>query len=668
MFKPSTATFAVEEVLETEADGWVFESTAQGIHDSALKLLPLLGPTLPTDLSWPKITWTQTDELISLPGDISGRWDTSFNNQAVVTPQTFEFEPLSNFLEITTESGEYQILRQQSGGTVGKREWADNVSNADGWVVQIRTQVLEDYTGDFGPHGPYLLIDDGTHREQIYLSQTGLYFAHNPDLSIHSDLRSRPREIRIGARQDDIYVLLDDGLGLAGVNGFTGDSVSKTLEIGSVSDGPTYTSLWDYVNQYTERMIIDGEDLIERTYTTSEVFAYSPSYHPDTVVQSWISALVKTSGDLSGGTTNITVQYSSTATGGWVDFDTVTVDEIGWLEILLDNIPTEEDGSDQVRFKIGQRSTTGTAEPPRIETITVSVSFVDNALTILPNWGHRAGGNYVSLEQTPAARTIMRGRSPDTGLYLDLLPDATYGSVVSYASPIDLWGTEFYSWPLGDLVAGFIPGGTGELLSVFPTTLGIINSAEVTAVTGQGVMANDGGGIVFPDFTGSGLEFYLEIAAGAVQVAHNNTTARFYRDDYWTPRVVRLSLTGDADLSFTAIEDGSVWSFGQCGSYTTSRGYHALGTTPAESGSGSAASLYFTPYEYAQTGGAVLSTPAWELGLQADGLPYFRAGGVSVTGQRPLYIGTRHNLAWNYRDYLDHTAIQIFVDGGVSRS
>jgi hypothetical protein len=388
MFRPTTASISVDPVLESEADGWTFgDETRQAIYSSSLRLIPLTGAVLPTDLAWPKIVWTEEDELISLPGDISSRWSVSFNNQPVVSPQTFEFEPLSKYLDIETEAGEYQILRQNTNG----QTWYDDVSNADGWVIQTRLQVLDDVTGDFGPHGHYLLIDDGVHRERLFFHQTGIYFESNPELSIRTDLRSRPREIRIGGIEDDIYVLLDDGLGLAGFNGFTGDSTSKELAFGTTGSEDYYRTLFDYVHQHHGEIIIDAADTVHKVYSTTEVFCYSPSYHPQTIVQEWVAVQLEVSGTLSGGTTSVTVQYKSSAVADWVDFSTTVIASIGWVEILIDNIPTTEDGSDEVRLKIGLVSNDGSAEPPRIETINIVASFVDEAIRLKPSWGHRAG-------------------------------------------------------------------------------------------------------------------------------------------------------------------------------------------------------------------------------------------------------------------------------------
>jgi hypothetical protein len=662
MFRPTTASISVEPVLESEADGWTFEDdTRQAIYSSSLRLIPLTGAVLPTDLAWPKISWTEEDELISLPGDISSRWSVSFNNQPVVSPQTFEFEPLSKYLDIETEAGEYQILRQNTNG----QTWHDEVSNADGWVIQTRLQVLDDVTGDFGPHGHYLVLDDGVHRERLFFHQTGIYFENNPDLSIRTDLRSRPREIRIGAIEDDIYVLLDDGLGLAGLNGFTGDSTSKELAFGTTGSEDYYRSLFDYMHQHHGDIIIDAADTVHKVYSTDEVFCYSPSYHPQTVVQEWVAVQLEVSGTLSGGTTSATVQYKSSATSDWVDFSTTVIASIGWVEILIDNIPTEEDGSDEIRLKIGQVSNDGSAEPPRIETINIVASFVDEAIKLRPSWGHRSGNNTVMIDQTLQARTIMLDRFPDTGIYASLVPDLLeIGEIEDYSSPIDSWGLSFVPTAFGDLMDGWQPLDAGGDLSLSTRTMGIVDGENVLSITGQRVSsASVSGGIYFPDHTGSGLDFWLEVEQGEVIVAHGSDMFSFYRDDYWTPKRVRLSLTGSDDLYMIGGGD-SIWTVGNFGSYYRTPDSTALETVPSESGDGGAASVRYTPHEFVGSG-SIMSTPGWELGLVDGGLPYVDLGADGLTGDWGVLYGEERDIAWNFRRFSDHNRIQLLIDGEI---
>jgi hypothetical protein len=672
MFRPATAPLSHDEILDTEVDGWTFvNEDAQYIRGSALRLIPLTGATLPTDLAWPKVTWDQEDELKALAGDIDGRWNVLFNNQAVTSPQSFEFEPVSNFLDIDTDSSEYQALRQYAAAGSGKTHWSDNVNNSVGWTIQTRVQVIEDPTGEPRLAGHYIEIDDGSHRERIYLHMTGLAFEQNASLDIYADLRSRPREIRIGARQDDIYVLLDDGLGVAGVDGFTGQSTAKTLIFGTTGASAHYQTLWDYFHQYHDGMVIDSSPEVAKTYTTDVTYAYSPAYFPKRSVQNWVAAYLETSGSLSGGTTTVTVQYKSSSATEWTDFSTDTVDRIGWFQVLLDNLPTQEDGTDQIRFKIGQVSATGQAEPPRVETITVLVDFIDGAIRIHPHWGHRAGGNTVLIEQTEAAKTLMLGSPPDTGLALDVAGPLTVGSRSNWTGTTDLWDNTFVEYaPWGQIMEGWTPyPGAGSLV-LASRAMGVPSGSSVNAVTGQYVRAyTSGAGAKFAGHTGSGLDFYLEILTGFVTVAHGSATHSFYHDDYWTPKRVSLSLTGTNELSFLAGEAGSTWTFGGFTNFYRATETEAVGSAPQETGLGWAISTLLTVEEFSITGGPLLSTPGWELGLLPGGFPYGRVTSGSstdrITGEWPIRAHEERSLALNFRRWPDHTGLQILVDGEV---
>jgi hypothetical protein len=673
MFRPTTAPLSHEDVLDSEASDWTFgNSSYQYIRGSSLRLIPLTGAVLPVDLGWPKLTWGQEDELVSLPGDIDSRWLVTFDNQPITSPQTFEFEPVSKFLNIDTEAGEYQTLRQYASGGSGKTYWSDNVNNARGWTVQTRVQVIEDPTGEPKLAGHYLELDDGSHRERIYFHMTGLSFEQNPGLDIYADLRSRPREIRIGARQDDLYVLLDDGMGVAGVDGFTGESSAKNLIFGTTGAGAHYQTLWDYFHQYHGGMVIDSTPEVDRTYVTTATYAYSPAYAPKRSVQNWVVAYFETSGDLTGGSTTITVQYKSSSAIEWVDFSTDTVDRIGWFQVLLDNVPTQEDGTDQIRFKIGQVSSTGQAEPPRIETITVLADFVDGSLRVLPHWGHRAGGNTVMLEQTDAAREMMLGNAPDTGLALDAYatPQAV-GSRTTWSGTTEAWDDSFVEWaPWGYAMEGWTPVPASGGLVLAARGMGILTGVGIDVVTGQYIRTTTtSAGMKFSGYTGSGLDFYLEILTGHLTVAHGSASHTFYHDDYWTPKQVSLSLTGTNDLTFLAGEAGSAWTFGGFANYYRTASTATIGVAPSETGLGLAVSVFATPEEFSLTGGALLSTPGWELGLAPGGFPYARitsgASSDRVTGEWPVRCHERRNLAMNFRRWPDHTGLQVLVDGEV---
>ncbi len=671
MFRPVTATVSHERVSVSDLEGWSFQNTgAQDIRDSALRLVPLTGSLLPQDLAWPKVTWSQEDALPYFPGSISERWDSDFNNQTVSTPQTFEFEPLSTFLDIDTEAGEKQVMRQWTGAPeTTQKFWPLNVSNSRGWTIQTRVQVIEDETGLPANEGHYLHIDDGEYQERIYFHETGMYFQSNPQLNVQADFRSRPRELRIAALQDDIYVLLDDGRGYANFDGYTSNSDgSPYLAFGTTGSAGHYQTLWDYLHVYTDGVVIDESPEIGIVYSTEPVYAYTPTHSPKLPVDRWVSATFETSGDLTGGTTNITIEYKSSVTGDWIEFDTVTVSVIGWMILELDDVPTAEDGTDEIRFKITQFSATGLSEPARIETVTVLADFSTGALKAIPHWGHRSGGNTILLQMTEAADTVNEGFVLETGV------DASYESleagVVTLGADLDI-ATSFTDYdPYGQIGNDLLPIYTSGVLNIAAGVMGQQTGASVVAVTGQRVFSTiAGNGVEVQGHTGDGLQFLLEVSHGSMTVRHGSVEHTFYEGDYWTPHLVDLHFGGVADLEFVCGAN-SMFTVGQFKLYTSTTDSDTI--TGGHGGAGFAASCNVTMHELGTTG-RVLSqlsgNSGWELGVAPGGLPYVvvgdGAGTDRLTGQWPVRVGERNNLALNHRIFGDHTGLQVFVNGEV---
>lgn len=692
MFVPSNGPVTRDDL--NDPTGYVFENQdAQDIREGALRLIPTGIPTLPEDLNWPKIAWTRADELPSFPDNIANRWKCTFNNQNVGSPQTFEFETSSNFLDIDTVPGEYQQLRQKAGDGGLRELWPDNVLNSTGWVIQFRAQVIEDDTGVTKYHGHYIDFDDGTHHERIYLHADGLYFEQNPSLNVQYDLRSQPREIRIGARQDDLYILLDDGRGFAALDSFTGDSTAAELSFGTTGVVSRYRTVWDYVHVYTDGLVVDTPPDVPRVYSTTPVAATTPAFSPKKPVHRWVAAYLETSGDLVNGTTIVTVEYKSSVATEWTEFGDFTVDEIGQFEILLDNVPTAEDGTDELRFVISQTSVDGLGEPPRIEQITILGDFEVDGIRAVPHWGHRAGGNTVALELNQNSDSMFlvpsRGNErllvPFDGDYVATVGSDTgtpSGTVTAidgkFDGGIQLGSqTAFVDQTLTPFTNLPPFGALGLDVTAEHSTTGYLTLSESqveedqTVYEAQAAVAQlAGDGYSLPVDTDT--RFLLEVNEGAVEVSDGTQTHVFYADDYWTAQPVSLLGLG-ATLTFRSAVAGSSWRAGRFQGFTPASGQVEFDNTYGETGLlGFAVDVYVNPN--LQGDQAVLSTlngnDGWEIGLTPGGFPYARIGDGTtldaVTGLTPVICERWTNLALNYRRYTDHTGLQILVNGAVS--
>lgn len=719
MFRPANGQVSRDELREADADWTITESTRQAVHNSTLKLIPLQAPVGPVRMGWPRITWSQEDGLPQGPDEVGARWDAQFNNLTVTSPQLFEFGGISKFLDVHTESGEYEYFRQIAGAGAGKTHWPDNVDNATGWTLEGRVQVLAYETGGTLADYHSIVIDDGVHRERIYITETGFSFENAPSLNVLADL-TRPRAFRLGGQDDDLYLILDDGRGLYGANRFTGATVQKELGFGrSASRDMEARTQWDYLHQDHTGNWTDGPATFAKVYTTDGSMAVSPAFAPQQHVDAWQSAYFEISGTLSGGTTQITVQYRSSVTGDlWTDLGTYTVNVLGQFEIDLQSIPTAGNGTDQLRFQVNQVSTSGYTEPPRVETVTVVCRFQEQALRIHPAWGHKDGGNTVVLEVDPqvAYRVGTASMESQGPLAPPLLTDTYQTAAEEEARLLQIPANGDLDDDIGSISATVHPSvvfrdsnhGQAAVLGLFQHTGSLFSQSLASfyshpthgdlgtgctpihdSLTGSLVCGQkagpiqtvsawepgDGLTVQGTDVLGLTLSFQLQIGRGAVRVTHGSEVHDFYGHDYAQRSVVTIQ--GDAsatgDLTMVALETGSTWEFSSPYTAIPTRPTASLvGCAHAETGAGFGAEVRATPYEFATTTPIVSrinGNRGWEIGVTVGGFPYAKIGDGSttdtVTGRWPLKIGQERHLALNFRPYDTYQRLQILVDGEV---
>lgn len=717
MFRPKTSEITSDDLNEVEGDWSVTGSHAQEIARSALRQKPLVDRVISTDLGWPSITWNQQEFMYGTPGELDTRWDATFNNQTVTSPQGYRTS--NTFLDIQTESGESQYHTQLAGGPAGTTYWPDNVDNSTGWTLQFRIQVLSDETGGDPKNNHSLVVDDGVHRERLFFATDGIYFENETGLYLSADMSTKPREVRLGALEDDFYLLLDDDRGIAGVNRFTGDSAGAELGFGTTGAVESLRTEWDYLHQFHGGVWGDTRPDVARVYETEELFATSPSYSPARPVSGWLTAYIHTSGTLAGGTTRVIPQYRSSLTSNvWQSATAATVDTIGQFSVDLSSIPVAGDETDQLRFKIGQVSTTGAGEAPRVEKVTVLTKFDQTGLRLHPDWGHTAGGNTIIIDldmmssyyfgqrplsdqielsdDPPSAHRLMyvpcnedivdvlndeTGSTTDIGYRPGLYTGAAYN--IEYDDIHTAWddniSTADESGSYGTWFGGCTPVGNPVLQRAEMYLHGgeIIDAQYAVGETGSGFsLEGPYNASVSHAYSGDDVlaGFHLQVEYGAIEVTHGTESHVFYSHDYkdstWV--ALRPDDLNTADVSFMPYETGAAWRVGRPATYEYTRGTASIAVNHDETGAGWGAEGYFTAYEFGSDlafCGSLSGNDGFEIGLDYGGFPYGILGdGAStdrVDGSWPVLQGVRHHYALNYKPYSDHDRLQLLVDGRV---
>lgn len=605
MFTPPSAYLSTEEFLDTEADGFTLsDSTQIGIVGSTLRLLSSASNTGYMGTTWATPTWTNQNDISPAPGVLENQFDVFTSNGY----SSSRFAVGGSFLSFeTTATSEYFHITETS--------YFNSVSNTTGHTIETRVQVPIFNTSST-KIGHSMLVDDGTQRIEFYFVDSGVGVRGSTDF-IPVDLGSTPQRLRFGFKQDDYYVLLQDGSAFAGIDKFTGATVSKKLQLGAFDTSSDTTSpetigktLVDYIYQSASGMYLDEDSIASGIYSTGEQTAITPEYAPSLGLTKYNAIYVVSELEIGNGLTKIKPQYKSSVTTDWTDYGSyVTITSSPNQEILIDGIPTAGDGTDKLRFYISQASTDGTAEPPRVDRITLKASSDKSKILLEPSWGGVDGGNTVAiqLDSTNNLRSERIPSSSTVGLYhfnsgSDLADSSTnnisgafIGTVESgiagvFNEQIQLGtsavsatnATSFldifidvtgYVDPNGDTGAGTAFGFIGSGLEIiansdqtieFSAGTHYLDIAEDnltgTPYNAQVVKTHSTGlsdGFAITDITGSNgdklLKFHLDIPFGAIKVIHDNgsspNTSYFTNFDYKGVKEVELLIEDfDNDL------------------------------------------------------------------------------------------------------------------------
>ena len=605
MFLPANAQFSTEEFLETNTSNFIFSDTGKiGLVGTTIRLLSQSSNTGYTAGGWTTPPWTNQNELAPPSGTLE--------NDFILHTSAGFLNPMyandTNLLSIETQNtSEYFHITETS--------YFNSANNTTGYTLETRVQVITTNTSSTKlGHG--LLVDDTDKKIEFYFVDSGIGVRGTTDF-IPADLQTAPQTIRFGFKQDDYYILLENGQSFVGIDQFTSaGGATKKIQLGAFDTGSDSTSpetigktLVDYIYQSASGLYLDEDSILDNIYSTSEQTATTPEYAPLFGLNEYEAAYVVCEINTGNGTTSIKPQYKSSIDTEWTDYGSfVNITSVPNQQLLLSTIPTVGDGSDKLRFQIKQVSTDGSAEPPRIDRISVKSSSDQNRLMLEPIWGTIDGGNTIAvkLEPSDALKRERVVRSDTLDLFhlnsgSDLVNSNTnkgdltqpvlnaiesgvpgqfneaiqigtsvaaaatnatsvFDSFIDVTGYVDPNGNTGHAYAVGSIASGFDivinSNNTVEYLSGTHTVniaSGALTGESKPAQIVKAYSVDSADGFYISNLTSDSngdklLKFYLEIKHGGVQVVHEDGSLDkrhyFANMDYHSPKEVSLLLTG----------------------------------------------------------------------------------------------------------------------------
>lgn len=367
------------------------------------------------------------------------------------------------------------------------------------------------------------------------------------------------------------------------------------------------------------------------------------------------------------GTTRLRVERSTDRGTSWSIAKTVTIDKVPQQTVDLTDVTPAGGGVDALRFSIEQTSPGGLAEAIRVEQITVKASYEQTGLELYPNWGQSIGGTVVAASLRNDARLLCGNPPPADGQFTDRYTTGAgtslTGDYVS-SSPIGGFGNAYGS----PTVVGSPTLGLG--------TLPVEQGGDWVSLTAQEVWGNSGEGLIFTETPATGLhrfKGYLQVLEGSVAVRADTGEHIFRKGTYVDSRELGILFDSDGsvDLELVSYEPLSHFKFRRVsldpvtisGSQGASQAAHkGLETWVRLDALNTGENILLSTVD--PTG----SAGGFELGLNADGRPYFKAkdtGGTfdAVTGEFPVVVGEKTHLMGQLIGYNGEVALQIYQNG-----
>ena len=222
-----------------------------------------------------------------------------------------------------------------------------------------------------------MLFSDGNYWDFIEVTTEGIRSANHPEIALPINLQS-PKKIRVGFRDNDIFISTSDGTSVAGYSKFDTAVTSPTsgfalfgapsvdgpyseYGIASTIDVSYGKSYWDNIRILTGDMAIFNSTGIEELYTTTPVYVNTPVFDPGVGITKFNYANIGYV-PLEGGETTVTVQYFDKNTLASIDFATVTlttgsiVKQIDLTNLPVYSTPDSNNYINPITFKVTQRS------------------------------------------------------------------------------------------------------------------------------------------------------------------------------------------------------------------------------------------------------------------------------------------------------------------------
>lgn len=373
---------------------------------------------------WPPLAWDQTDDFSLLWGATSGNYTVS--GGTVLSNIAFGTIGLTGETTIFQQGGYHLHTAGQATGYFGA-----NADFSTGFVVESSV-LISSLTGDQvnGDNMYGMAISDGTNHELIqfrltpspgFIIGTGEYQTYIPATGIGSQLIGFRYGLRGRAPNSTGHFITSEGFQaiITGAGNspkhieFTGVAIGQLGGIGLHGGAHTQpTSRVEIGRFYQKHGVIDiaGDFIDDTFYSTDPLSFKTQPYQPRFGIQRFEKAFINLVGHV-GGTTTVKPEIRNNETSGFVDLlSTGLVKNIteagGLFELDLSTGQVLGDGSDEIRFEIGQVSNDGAEPPLAVDyiTVTYSRSAQQGIVGLNPEIGSSEGEYGVLLTIDPRSR------------------------------------------------------------------------------------------------------------------------------------------------------------------------------------------------------------------------------------------------------------------------
>lgn len=368
-------------------------------------------------------------------------------------------------------------------------------------------------------HG--FLFSNSVYWDFIEFTPFGMRSLNHPEIAIPINLLN-PTRVRVAFNNQDLYLSTQDGRSITAFNKFNtpllsaGDTGQVFCAFGSVTSGSILTSayngvlnsvkasygktLWDNIKILTGQVAIYG-DLLGGVYSTGFATMYTSEFNPGVAITNYLKAAISYL-PYKGGETKVYAQYSGQT--GWVDYSVSNLTGDGVATIDLNSFPVfsyprQNLGTDYlsnpIRFKIEQKSFSGSFLPPPVGSITVSANKDRTSIDLLPDW--KLQDSYVTVKATV-----------QTGSFLteDPVPERWSSFLVNIPYTTGLYTSFAFRDEAKNLPVTIV--GTGEILTEGPYRSCFRTTTELPLFATSGSAAFDyfGSSLVYNFFTNPTFE------------------------------------------------------------------------------------------------------------------------------------------------------------------